>query len=165
MSFPSAPTFPGRFKRPISSTFHSAPTFPPVGPSNPGQPQITLFDANGQSGANYITGSTGLFWRYFDTESLPYIVWYNTGTETAPDGARGIEVDITELSSASDISGLTATAIASAYSSIVTAENVDGAGTLTACQLTMVINGPTVDAVDDGTGAAISTTQEGQAPS
>ena len=172
MTFPTAPTFPVRFGRPISSTFPSAPTFPPVGPSNPGQPQITLVDFAGQTGLSYVTGGEGLyFFVYGDPSNERYLFWVNTGAETEPSvvGPIGgnVEIDVSEQGAAAQPSDLSAAAVAAvelSEPSVWTAAQSGDFGN-TGVILTTAQSRNFTAAVDGNTGAAITTTQEGQAPS
>lgn len=124
-----------------------------------GQPQITLVDFSGQTGANYVTGGTGLsFVIYSATSSGQWGVWYNTGTETAPTYTINnsfIEVAISPLSSASEI----ATSTANSLPTNLWRSIQDG----TACEITDLLNQIVSNAYDVNTGAAITTVQEGSA--
>lgn len=136
------------------------------GPSNPtvvtddGQSQVSVADFNGQTGLTYVTGTTGLFFEFFST-SNNYRCWLNTGTETAPDGSRTIEVDIETTSTAAQIAAACASAINAQYPSFFSAVQINGLGTNTACQITTVSNGLTSNIEDGNTGATYSTTQTG----
>lgn len=132
-----------------------------------GQKQITLVDFNGQTGANYVTGGSGLYFTIYGNNgpTQPTSIWFNTGTESPPSPPGAIiDVMITPLSSASDIAAAVVAQVPM-VSSAWTLAQVNGAGTDTAAQFTMTVNEACTDAVDVNTGAAVSTTQTGQAPS
>lgn len=132
-----------------------------------GQPQISLVDFNGLSGVNFVTGAGGEFFDTFDTGTINYRPWYNTGTESSPGGPGNtpIEVDISPTAAASDIALATVNAINAAFPSKFVCAQVNGGGTNTAVQIsTLPLSGEyasTDDTVDGNTGAAFSTTQQG----
>lgn len=60
-----------------------------------GQPQITLVDFTGLTGANFVTGTNGLKCKiYYAPSNNNFIPWVNTGTESNPGDPTGIEVDV-----------------------------------------------------------------------
>jgi len=129
-----------------------------------GQPQITLVDFNGLTGANFVTATAGLGWIFIRYDGLKFGIWYNTGTESQPDfSAHGpiadyIQISINPTSTASDIA--TATLAVSSVGGVSTAV-VNGGGTNTACQCTATVNATQTSCFDVNSGATITTTQAG----
>lgn len=131
-----------------------------------GQPQITLADYNGLTGASLVSVGTGLFIEVYDHTAFVYRIWYKIATETAPsapDLGTLVLVDLTALgalATAAQIAAATVLAMAP-YNTVFTMTQVDGAGTNTAAKFVTVVNAPCLNSGDINTGASVTTPQAG----
>lgn len=128
-----------------------------------GQPQISLVDFNGQTGANYVTGGAGKYFVLYN-QLGKVVLWFFTGTETAPSVSEDIliQIGISAVATASDISLAVANVFSvTPLSFYNTGVQVNGGGSLTAVSIASIQNANFLPPVDVNTGAAISQTQNG----
>lgn len=142
----------------------SIPSLPRLGSTSvTPQPEIFTVNFTGKTGADFEVGDNPAKSYLFSVASPPstdtYYQWFFVDGDTATDpssGSVGVETDINDFDTASDLASAAASAINTQISSSWTAVAVGSIMTVTAAS-----NGARQDAADIDTGLTITTTQQG----